>query len=252
MSRPSARPWARPDRRALAAAAAAVTVVTAGVAGAATAGAATSRASAVVVSGGVELEYRAAPGQVNDVRVTSVWLDEFTVRYTVDDVVPISAGAGCSRPDPADATRVTCDADATPTDGGPNVEVWLGDRDDRLLLDATGLGYAGDSNGAVGHGGPGNDRLTGGRYTTWLWGNGDRDVLRGGTANDHLFGGSGPDTLYGGTSGDLLRGGPGPDVLWGNSSNDRLFGDDGDDRLYGGPGRDTLDGGPGRDVLRQD
>ncbi|MEA1952574.1 MAG: PKD domain-containing protein, partial [Planctomycetota bacterium] len=73
------------------------------------------------------------------------------------------------------------------------------------------------------------------------------------SANNRLdamvFGGPGNDRLHGGRGNDILDGGPGNDRLYGNSGNDILLGGAGRDRLFGHGGRDLLIGGPGRDFL---
>lgn len=63
------------------------------------------------------------------------------------------------------------------------------------------------------NGGPGNDRLTGGRAEDQLSGQAGRDLLQGRGAKDTLVGGLGNDRLFGGGAADVLRGGPGVDLL---------------------------------------
>ena len=81
-------------------------------------------------------------------------------------------------------------------------------------------------------GGPGHDRIFGGRV------------------GDSLFGGPGRDRLFGRRGSDLLNGGPGADRLFGGPAGDILFGGAGRDRHNGGPGRDLCGGGGGRDRQR--
>lgn len=69
-------------------------------------------------------------------------------------------------------------------------------------------------------GGPGDDRLAGGK---------EGDLLLGGPGNDELDGREGPDTLNGGPGNDVLRGGRGADALAGTQGNDSSFGDAGGD-----------------------
>jgi len=72
-------------------------------------------------------------------------------------------------------------------------------------------------------GGPGKDRLTGGRFG---------DFLDGGAGNDRVVGGAGPDVIKGGRGRDLLSGGRGPDRI-----NSR---DSARDRVRCGAGRDRV------------
>jgi len=85
----------------------------------------------------------------------------------------------------------------------------------------------------------------------------------GGLGNDTITGGGGSDFLYGGdmpqlkpisstligvlqtaTDGDdILKGGGGSDTLYGGTGNDHLYGQGGRDSLFGQDGNDYLDGG---------
>jgi Ca2+-binding RTX toxin-like protein len=109
--------------------------------------------------------------------------------------------------------------------------------------------------------GPGDDRVTGGRFRDSLQGGpGDdritggagRDILVGNSGNDRLNGGSDDDLLSGNGGDDVLIGGAGADLLGGGAGMDHLFGGPGPDELIGGPGKDTLNGGPGHNTLIQD
>jgi Ca2+-binding RTX toxin-like protein len=103
----------------------------------------------------------------------------------------------------------------------------------------------------------GNDTLYGGDGSDSLYGMGGDDYLDAGSGNDELFGGDGLDELYGmggddeidaGTGDDKLYGGAGSDILYGMEGNDFLYGGSGKDYLYGGDGDDNLDGGYDRKV----
>jgi Ca2+-binding RTX toxin-like protein len=109
--------------------------------------------------------------------------------------------------------------------------------------------------------GPGDDRMTGGRFRDSLQtGSGDdsaaagagRDILLGNSGNDKLNGGADDDLLSGNAGDDVLIGGAGADLLGGGTGMDRLFGGPGPDQLIGGPGKDRLNGGPGNNTLIQD
>jgi Ca2+-binding RTX toxin-like protein len=97
--------------------------------------------------------------------------------------------------------------------------------------------------------GPGNDRMTGGRFRDNLQGGSGDDAATAGAGRDILVGSSGNDKLNGGADDDLLSGNAGNDVLIGGPGTDLLGGGAGDDRLSGGPGADSLIGGPGKDRL---
>jgi|GEM_PF-2800271 len=103
----------------------------------------------------------------------------------------------------------------------------------------------------VGHGGDGNDRITGGSGRNFLFGDWGRDTLKGR---------GGIDELHGGGDGDLLVGYGGNDVLFGDEGADQLLGDDeiGDIQEFntkhtefvaGQPGADTIDGGLDSDTI---
>ena len=127
--------------------------------------------------------------------------------------------------------------------------------------------YSSVTHDAVIDGGPGNDRLYGGKGNDQLdggdgddrlYGNRGHDVLLGGSGNDSLYGsrdndkldgGDGNDKLYGSSGNDTLLGGPGHDYLTASSGNDLLDGGSHDDRLYGGSGNDSMLGGSGNDRL---
>jgi Ca2+-binding RTX toxin-like protein len=109
--------------------------------------------------------------------------------------------------------------------------------------------------------GPGDDRMTGGRFRDSLQGGSGndtggsgagRDILLGNSGNDKLNGGADDDLLSGNAGDDFLTGGAGTDLLGGGAGMDRLFGGPGSDQLIGGPGKDRLKGGPGNNTVIQD
>jgi Ca2+-binding RTX toxin-like protein len=129
----------------------------------------------------------------------------------------------------------------------------LGDGSDRYVGGASAFNLV--------LGGPGNDRMTGGRFRDSLQGgSGDdraaggagRDILVGNSGNDRLSGGADDDLLSGNAGNDVLLGGPGTDLLGGGAGMDHLFGGPGPDTLIGGPAKDRLNGGPGNNALVQD
>ena len=60
----------------------------------------------------------------------------------------------------------------------------------------------------------GDDRLHGGRYTDWLFGEAGNDILY-----------STPDNSSGSETGDYMFGGAGSDVIWGSNQPDEIYGD---------------------------
>jgi Ca2+-binding RTX toxin-like protein len=255
-----------------------------------TAGAAESTATAVVNEYGWQLTYTAAPGQANQVAVTQSYSDDRAQYvYVIDDVVPIAAGNGCSYPDGADRTKISCavenvdsqspyaalEADLGDGNDTGSVEnrtdqtfsynsIELGTGNDKLTSDSGELvdgstvsGGAGDDVITVGRygsswGGDGADTLNAGGGGEIVQGGAGNDVLRGGAGDQILKGDDGNDTVYGGAGDDELYGGKGNDIVRGEAGNDRIWGNSGDDKLYGGPGTDTISGGAGTNVIVQD
>ncbi|MBM2617132.1 calcium-binding protein [Actinoplanes sp. LDG1-06] len=148
---------------------------------------------------------------------------------TVDDVVAIRAGAGCSAVS-GDRTKVRCTTPVEPL----WVQAFLGDRND-TVVNRTDLAMSAD-------GGNGNDRITGGPR-------GDR--LRGSDGNDAIWGLGGDDYLSDQSGTNALSGGDGDDSVFGGEGNDRIYGGNGNDTINGYVGNDIEDGGPGDDVFSQ-
>lgn len=179
-----------------------------------------SASAGVLQLQGRELEYNAYAGEVND--VTVVRESRITVVLT-DATGSIDAKNGCTN---VSATQARC------TYTGPAREpmilrsiVYLQDRDDKARGEAYFYGIDGDDTivlegfAAEGHGGPGNDDITG-------------------------------RSVYGGEGADVLRPIPGTNgILRGGLGDDRLEGGSGDDTLNGGPGADRYISGGGRDTI---
>jgi Ca2+-binding RTX toxin-like protein len=210
--------------------------------------------------------------------------------YTVTDVVPITPGLNCSRPDPADPNTATCLL-THPVDYYPTLLFALGDGVDRIDFSAadassSGLGVWATVSGGAGndvltatgpealYGDAGNDTLTDaftysyndfpprhqrGPYQTDIDGGDGNDIIRnarfalGDAGNDTMYGTEDPDwldVLWGGTGNDTIYGLAGGDEILGNSGDDRLYGGSGDDGISGGPGNDTIYGNSGDDSIR--
>ena len=157
------------------------------------------------------------------------------------------------------------------------------DFDDTFTFDPT-AGYNGGGGYTVVYAGGGNDHVTGGYYTGWMYGEAGDDVLDG--RNDmylnRIDGGDGNDTIYAGTGLSVLAyGGDGDDTIYsgvethGGNGNDHIvllatyyttpiYGDDGNDTIEaaaagnpnnygstisGGAGADLITGGANGDVL---
>lgn len=224
--------------------------------------------------------FRAASGEINDVRVEAAGQDGAIVFR--DQTATLVAGDGCTS---VGAGAVLC---GTPGREAPGsvvaVRVELGDRADRVDLQ-TGDAVLGRVYGGPGKdelsapgphrlvGGRGDDRLSGDAETTVSYqgrvgavrvdllagraalSSGEQDTLNGITS---VIGGSGDDRLIGDGADNQLDGEAGDDHISGAGGNDQLNAGSGADLLTGGPGKDELDpgsrGGPGiddqADVLR--
>ncbi|MDA0172160.1 hypothetical protein OJ998_23860 [Solirubrobacter taibaiensis] len=165
----------------------------------------------------------------NDVRFTLAGST-----FTIDDVVPITAGTGCKAV-AGDATKATCIA---PRAGNKFKEFTVspGNGNDRVVNATSSATTI-----AVGapmrvNGGLGDDQLIGDVKTD--------DTLLGSVGNDDVRDPGGQNELEGGAGNDKVNGGSGGDLLRGNSGNDLLDGGGSDDQLDGGDGRDIIDGGP--------
>jgi Ca2+-binding RTX toxin-like protein len=215
-------------------------------------------ATSVVENAGLgTLTVTAAPGKVNQITVDRP--DQFVV-HDQDDIV--SPGSGCTA---IDATTVRCSSAAIST-----VSVLSGDRDDRILYNAPGVGgrlFGGDGNDVI--------RLGASAAPSILNGDAGNDALSGGPGDDTLDGGDGADVMGGGAGRDLVSyrsrttpviatidgaandgvAGEGDNILgdvedvFGGSANDVLAGSAADNRLLGAGGNDTLLGVGGNDLL---
>jgi Ca2+-binding RTX toxin-like protein len=233
----------RPIRRALVLAA--VTLMLGGMG--------TARAATVSVQGGT-LTFTAAPGEVNHLQIKDATSDVGdligggTAHYDVDDVVALTAGAGCATHVAQAGADVRCEKA-----GVTAIAVDLGDGNDFAILAYT-------ATPVVLHGGAGNDELTDGGGADTIFGDDGDDMIdrtSGGCCNqgfgsDTVDGGAGNDDITGGSGNDAVLGGAGNDKVYGDGSSggdDVLDGGDGDDYVNGGPGNYVLTGGPGNDEV---
>jgi Ca2+-binding RTX toxin-like protein len=153
-------------------------------------------------------------------------------RVVITDRAGIKAGKRCKK---LSRKRVSCPraegtdvtlgrGDDRVNDGGLGADVDGGPGADRVVA-------SGDMRGATG-----NDNLSV-RKGTRAGSGGDNQVIEGGPGDDKLVGGKNHEVLIGGTGRDTLDGGPGPDQL------------DGDDDITGALDTDVIEGGTGADVL---
>lgn len=210
------------------------TLAAAAIAACALAAPAAAPASVVDLLGSDELLVSGLQGEENDVGIRYKAAGEGSLpgvsgRFEVSDevgVVPQPGGllpAGtCVNLSP---TTISCDAGVIGA-----LRVALGDRDDRLVVNA------------------GKDEVPG-RFPVAAVGGEGNDVIRGGVGRDRLFGERGNDVVAGWSGADTLGGGPGSDGLLGFGGDDTLKGGPGADALFGQKGRDRFFGGPGLDVL---
>lgn len=177
------------------------------------------------------VEFTGAPGEANDVGVSSAPAaptsggfaqSSWTVR---DSGAPVTAGYGCTQVDPNTAAcTITFSNDPV---------LRLGDRDDELTAD-TPVSVFGDA---------GDDTL---RLTSPM---GDADKPRT-ASSGYLYGGDGDDLLDASIARRVtLDGGKGGDLLIGSDFDDILLGGPGTDELRGADGRDALKGSSGADKI---
>jgi serralysin len=227
------------------------------------------------------VEFRGGP-EASDLRVTKRKgpAGDFDWIYVFDDVVTVTPGTGCVRPDEDDDTLAECTLFEAPTTED-NVVVQLGEGDDAGYVDTHGevtlRGGAGRDrlNGTdvdrmygdagndvltargVTDGGAGNDVITGaglirgGDGDDLVTGNDRQQTIEGGRGNDRILARGGHDLVWGNSGNDRIEGGTHSDKLYGGPGADTIFGNSGNDLVVGGPGRDTLSGGPGNDTVRQ-
>ena len=213
-----------------------------------------AQAATVEVADGV-MTYTAAPGEVNDLTLSSNGAQV----YFTDKGADLEVAAGCKTGRFSEAVcrgvTVRIDvllgdgddhyADAESTDQPPKVDGGTGDD---LLESRAGVG------GRQLSGGPGNDRLEA------LGAPDSPIVMLGSSGNDSLavrswapsrqYGGRGDDTLKGNRGDDLMRGAAGKDTITGGSGADAIYGDGDRDKISGGGEADRVDSGPGRDDVR--
>ncbi|OLF19291.1 calcium-binding protein [Actinophytocola xanthii] len=156
-------------------------------------------------------------------------------RLYLTDALPLESRAGCQQ---VTGTEVAC-----PLGDVRSVSFQLGEGDDNAAFHVLVP--------VAGSGGPGNDKILGGRTD---------DALSGGAGDDTIHGNGGADTLDGGAGKDAIHGGAGGDQLYGDGKSsesgclgqpcsDTVHGDEGDDHLAGGESGDHLFGGDGEDTL---
>ncbi|MFC8126306.1 calcium-binding protein [Streptomyces sp. NPDC057302] len=239
------------------------------------AAAAVPEASAAFSESDHGILYTAASGQTNKVTVTaskSAGTEKIT--YVIDDAVPVRAGDGCSYPDSADRTKVSCAVATLETqDPYATLKLALGDGDDTVAYDNTtdqayyfasadlGLGkdtwtHTGDVDGNSVSGGEGDDSLSVGVAGVALGGDGndtihagEGSIAQGGNNNDTIYSNGAESAVDGGAGNDVIQGGAERQSLSGGDGNDTIRGGAGDDYLYGGKGNDTLYGDSGNDTI---
>jgi hypothetical protein len=157
-------------------------------------GAAPAATAGTSLTGGT-IDYRAAPGETNDLAAS---VSGTTVTLT-DAGAPITPATGCTA---VDASTVRCT--------GTTLSAALADGDDTATVTGTLPAHL--------DGGADDDTLTGGAGA---------DTVDGGPGADLLGGGAGADRLYGdgvaliaGGGDDRLVDGPGPDTLTGDGGRD--------------------------------
>ena len=186
------------------------------------------------------LFFQAAPGARN----TPVFTRSGNT-LTVDDRVPLKAGAGCVAV-AGDRTKVRCTRPLW-----YDVIANLGDGND-TVTSKIGLRFwaSGEAGNDVMNGGPGIDLFIGGTGNDTIHGNAGNDQLSGSEGVDRIWGGTGNDGIVGGAQTDYMHGQSGNDHLQGTAGADYLYGEAGNDNLEGGSGNDRHYGADGNDLLR--
>lgn len=93
----------------------------------------------------------------------------------------------------------------------------------------------------------GDDTIRGRAGNDLLKGLAGNDKLYGEGGNDRMLGGTGNDWLNGSTGRNILKGEAGNDQIIGGKQTDQIVGGLGDDKLMTGGGKDQITGGGGRD-----
>jgi Ca2+-binding RTX toxin-like protein len=221
--------------------------------------------SAEVWFNGYSANYRAVPGENNNVTIRTVdvtGLNLFTSTHEAfritdsEAIINLDANRLDSTGNPLEGC-VTFGSNAyCPASEGTYLFISAGDGNDHVDVANSGddpTQFAKPRSVYV-CGGDGNDTLIGGDGSDRLVGGPGADVIIGNDGQDLIAGNSG-DFLqcFGDTSdsqpGDRLDGGDGSDLLVGSSGQDTLLGGGGGDYLYGREGDDSLDGGSGNDAL---
>ncbi len=163
----------------------------------------------------------------------------------------INGGEGDDYLQNGDDGNAGCAAGGCFLDGGPGDDKIYGGRGMDYLIGGTGDDELyGTANLNLLEGGPGDDTLYMGENGTSSCPVAGSCGLFGGEGNDKLFGSKEKDLLNGGPGDDVLRGGDDWDILEGGPGDDELFGENGDDELLGGAGKDLCVGGKGEDICK--
>jgi RTX calcium-binding nonapeptide repeat (4 copies) len=216
--------------------------------------------------------FKAAPGEVNEVRVQETARVDTLQRARVHDArATVIAGDYCTNVNEHEAV---CGPRHQEPTSGLGMTAWTGDQADVAFVEFGNalLGPGDDTGRGVGviRGGPGDDDIRFQPpepqpfqfYLVAFHGGSGQDVLVGGLPTSGLDGGGGPDDLVGGDGPDLLRGGGGDDEITGGRSGDGIHGGRGNDHVFAGGEDDHVainDGqrdlarcGPGNDRVRVD
>jgi Ca2+-binding RTX toxin-like protein len=182
--------------------------------------AAQAQAANVTLSDDGVLTYAAAPGEVNNARVSRI---PGAFRFA-DFSAPLSASGNCVQT----GASVTCAAA-----GVRRLQAFTGDRNDAFRVVMT------VSPPTLVNSGPGDDVVEGSPAADNLFGGTGRDQLRGGPGNDYVDGGADADRVTGNGGANTLLGGAGADVLDGSDpqSQDRFLAGAGNDLVISRDGR---------------
>lgn len=207
----------------------------------------------------LDVTYRAAPGERDEVRVlphptgvrvVSKGIEAGPFCFAVNEY-----DARCGPPAPEGLLMIARTGDRADTGFTHMGSLILGSGNDLgIAYAASVFGGPGDDevrgfgDGTLIVGGPGDDKQLASFGDQIMQGGPGNDFIAAGLGKDRAEGGPGGDSVVGSHGDDELAGGPGNDGIGGGYGSDDIEAGVGDDMVYSyDPNRDTVDCGAGRD-----